>query len=296
MADTKKVFVGGTDGDPNLAANWSPAEVPQTGDTLTWSDQTLRSCDGHDFGVADPGILVTCIVEKGAKFAIGTSGTPLAFNQIHLLDFRGSAIVGSHFGTSATGGFEQQVDIVSLDSESQANPILTVSGIIDRWTGRSGRGGIKSDATLNERAEVLGGGAQPSELSIPNGVTITSDCVVSVEGGLATIGATQEQIYVSGGTLILESAADVTIRLEQTGGTVQWDAQSTLTLVEVLGGSFKTINARLSRTITDMNVYGDAAVDFRIGGNLITFTNGIRVYGNKPIQFPAGTKITPSVT
>ncbi len=297
MANTKKVFVGGTDGDPNTAANWDPAEVPLTGDTLVWNDQTTRACDGHDFAVATPGVLVTCIVEPGCVYPVGTSGTPLEFNQIHLLDFRGSAVVGSHFGTSATGAFEQQVDNVSLDSGSQVNPVLTVSGTIDRWTNRSGRGAIKSTATLDERAEVLAPKANTaSELSIPNGVTITAGCVVSVEGGVATVGASQTEVFVKGGQLILESAAAVTTRLEQTGGEVLWDAQSTLTLVEVMGGTFRTRNARLSRVLTDMNMYGDAVVDLRIGGNMITYTNGIRVFGNNYPSFPPGTKITPSVT
>jgi hypothetical protein len=297
MANTMKVFLGGTDGNPNDAANWTPAEVPLTGDTLVWNDQTLRACDGHDFGAADPGVLVTCIVEKGCKYAIGTSGTPLAFNQIHLLDFRGSSIIGSYFGTSATGGFEQQVDNVSLDSESQANPVLTVSGTIDRWTNRSGRGAIKSTATLDERAEIIpSGSGTVSELSIPSGVTITAGCVISIEGGVATVGASQEQVYVKGGKLILESAAAVSTRLEITGGTVEWDAQSTLALVEARGGVFKTTNARLSRILTEMNMSGDAIVDLRIGGNLITYTNGIRVFGSNQPMFPSGTKITPSVT
>ena len=284
------VWLGGTSKNPAIDANWEGGSKPADGDTAIFNDQAQQGCDGADLSTG--GVTVAVIVEENFIYEIGSVGTPLQWSGFTLLYFGGNGTSSSYFGLGATSPTD--FDHVIVDSPSAKSDIVVVSGTIAKWTNRRGKASIDSSATVSSggRIEVLGtAGGLPSELTIPSGVTVTGT-ITSVDGGKVTAGASTPTVYLDSGEFVLDGTAGIGTRLEQKGGTFYWDAKSTIALAEVRGGVFKSRKNRVSRTMTEMWMYGDAVVDFRQGGLNTTFTAGIRVCGANQPMMPRGTKFS----
>lgn len=300
MAMNRCVWIGGTSTDPNVAGNWEDGNVPTDEDEIIFNDQAEQECAGHDFGLADPNdVDVHIIVEESFPFTVGSSGTPLAFNGIDYLLFKGSGTASSYFSTTCAAGDDNGIDNAIVNSPSSANPCVTLIGTIERLCNERGHTAIDSGATLDGRIQIMGAtSGSPSVVTVPSGPT-TTGLYIAVDGGLLNLSASVPEIRQSGGEVNLKGTAAVTAagtagRLEISGGLFNWRSKASMDLIECTGGKFVTPVNRDGRTITTLAAYGSAVVDIRIGGLNITFTNDPLEFGDAQILRPSGLTISGS--
>lgn len=294
MADTVRVWKGGTSTNPATAANWDPATAIATGDTLIYNDEAGQLCDGGSFTAGEPGIDVFILVEESFPFTVGSSGTPLSFNGIQYMKFSGVGTGASYFATEATDFADLEMDNVVVNSPSTANPCVDLDGTIARLVNERGRTNIETGAVVSGRLQVLGAiSGSPSVVTVPSGCTLTG-LYIAVDGGILNLSTSAIDIRQSGGEIVLGGTAGITSRHEQSGGVFYWDAKSTIALAELSGGKFITRKNRLGRVLTASAVCGNAIMDVRIGGLNLTFTKNPVKYGDAQILRPSGLTMTGS--
>lgn len=289
MADA--VFIGGTSAAYATAANWDPVAVPATDVTLIFNGQSQQGMDGTDISASPKNHAM--IVEESFIYAIGSAGQPFEPTGITSLYFAGAGTATSYINIGATGGTD--MDNVVVDSPSAKSPILILGGTngdIARLTVRRGKVEVANSTIIDGKVTVIGGiGASTSELTLGTGLTLAG-LEVAIEGGKLTTSTLIPTLQMKGGEAVLSGSAGLTL-LEQSDGTVFWDAISTIALAEIRGGRFATRTTRIGRVLTNCNMYGDAVVDFRLGGTTASFlTNPIRVHGTNEPMFPPGHTIT----
>jgi len=79
-------WVGGISGDANVEANYSPAQVPITGDSIYFNTGSVDVTAGLDQSGVDPALLV---FSPGYTGNIGTSSGSLVYGTITSLLFAG---------------------------------------------------------------------------------------------------------------------------------------------------------------------------------------------------------------
>lgn len=283
MAD--KVWVGGTDTDFDVAANWDPSGVPATGDALIYNEQAQNNCTDN---VTQAAKTFKLYVEEGFTKTLGATGLPLKPDAFDLCYIRGNS--QGIFLQAGSG----TIDFLDVDTASNKDDMVQVmGGNLDRLTVRNGR--VKLNATtITGRLNLLGTSGEQgllgTRVNIPAGNTLTG-LEIAVEGGELNLESDGVTVLASGGLIILGGSAGVTGLLELTGSArCQWDAtSSTIALLEARGQSiFRTRVSRTGRTMTEAHTYDDAVYDARIGGLLITHTAGVRVHGKNPPLMPMG--------
>lgn len=293
MAAKEKVWIAGTSKNPATVANWSTGDAVEEGDTLVFNDQAQQGMDGADLSNATP-VACDVIVEPGYIFEIGSSGTAFSLNGYTYMQFSPGGSSQFFFGIGSTGANEGFQNL-TVDTANQRDPVLTLKGgDIDLLTLMRGKMVIDSTCTLpaGSFVQTFGG-----EITVEASVTINTNNVFSVNGGIATTNTTLETLNLSAGQFILDGTAGINDIVRQTGGEFIWDADSsTIVLADVQNGTFRTRRNRITRTMTAMRMHNDAIVDFSIGGLNITFTTGIKKFGVNEPKSPAGTKIVWSAT
>lgn len=281
-----KIWLGSTDTDFDTAANWSPAGVPADGDTLVFNDQSTDGMDGQ--AVAAKAFAI--IVDRGFAHEIGTTGVPFdPANGITTLMFMGSTIKDCFFGESST------ITLAVVDTDSAKNDLVNLDGTVTDLVVRSGQALLVGGSVITGSAKVLGGmGGGNGKLTIPAGVTLTN-AEMSVKGGELNTSSAMTTCAVDGGLMILDASAGITGWLSVTDGTAWWDAASTIALAEIFGGAFKTRKDRLSRVLTNSNMYGSGDIDFTYGGLTMVLTNPIRAFGDRQPKFPRGASYTAAL-
>lgn len=287
-----KSWIGSVSGDPSVAGNWDPAVALADGDVAVFDDNAQRGMDGADYGNAIETAL-TVIVEPGFVYGIGSSGTPLAFNNFPEIRFRGAGVTTSYFSTDCAAGDDQGADIVVVDSLSAKNTIIDLAGTVGRLIGKAGR--ISLDSGITVSTQILIDGA---ELTIPSGgAADLSATRIVLDKGLIDCNVNTGSIQQNGGVFVLGGTGDIDTRLDMSGGEFIWDSANSgaavvLVLLEIHGGKFWCRKARVGRTITNANIYGDAIVDLSRGGLAMTISNPIRFYGKNRPNYPTGTQLT----
>ena len=287
--DTAQTHTFGT------AANWSTAEVPDTGDTLVFNDLSLGPLT---IGIAAGDLAAqeyTIIVDRGFKYYVGTEAIPFepALGMPAMI-FRGVGTTSSYFRIP-TG---QDCDIAYIDSQSSKEDIVILDGAgtgeYDEITVRNGKVKMAASSILASGGflHMLGGtGNASAEMNILTGSTMTGT-YVDIGGGRLTTNVTLPSVDQHGGEFIIEDNADIT-DLDIFGGTTYWDgASSTITKAQVFAGMLMSRKNRLGRIMTNMDVFGSGQADFTVGGTDITFSNAPRQYGDNPIKMPVGTTVT----
>lgn len=283
-----KIFTGQTSTDGGLAANYDDNVAPATGDRIILNDQSTKDWVQ---GTLAGALTLDVIVDRGFTKTIGTSGAPMMPATLNTLIFAGNTISPCYFKGSTA------INRVIVNSASQKDDLVNLQGSIGQIDVLAGKCLLASSPTVTGRIKVVGSsGGVIAQLTIPSSTTLTG-CELYIEGGRLDVSSDVETIQVSGGEFILNGGADISVRLEMTGGITYWDASdtaapSTITLAEVMGGTLRTRMDRRGRTLTNCNVYADGDVDFSIGGCTMTISNPIRCFGSNRPKFPIGTTHT----
>jgi hypothetical protein len=291
------IWTGATSQDPAVITNYDPNLSASTDEldagVLIFNDQSTKAMDGADISSV-AGVTLSILIEEGFAHSIGSSGTPLEVNGITLLAMRGGVTAACYFGIGATGTPGSMANVV-CDTPATLSPSLVVDDTIVNWVQKRGHAQAVASATINGKIAVSQSGSQKSSLTIPSGVTLTG-AETRVDGGVLDTSTTLPALVsLSSGEVVLRGAAGASDRIEASGGTVFWDALSTIALAEMRGNSLlKTRFARRGRTLTNASMYDDGMIDFSIGGAGMTFSNAIRVYGRKQPIFSPGMGYTPS--
>lgn len=280
-------WIGSISGAWSTAANWNPGTGPPgDGDAAFFTKNSTQSVTSGL--VLTTTVTISVNVEKGFKYGIGASGNPLKPDT----GFTSIVIRGKPTGVflHSSGGDIDQLDI---DCYSFGTGAITVEGgTLNNFTVNRGNLVLSSGVTFNGRGEIAGEKGT-SLVTIPAGCTLTSS-YLSVSGGYLALGTTGIDVEQSGGELILTDSAGASGSLKIRGGQTWWDATtSTIALLEVSkAGSFGIRNGGINRTLTEAHMYDDGMIDVSVGGLAVTYTNGIRVHGNRMPMLPKGCKIT----
>lgn len=282
------------------AGNWAGG-LPADGDVLLFNDQSAGPCN-LECAAGDIGAKAfSVIVDKSMLYPVGSeaskfggSGDAGDSKVFHSLIFSGSSLDQSYFDTGA-GDTSDRV-IVDTQSAKDDSIVLSGAGSWGEVIIRNGKPKIDT-TTITGRIKLFAGSgnAKPS-LNIPAGSTLTGS-ETTIMGGVLNCQSAIPQVEVRGGEFILGGSVGIATRLDVHGGVAYWDATaSTIALVDLFGGMFKTRSDRAGRTLNYMNVHGLGMADFTIGGRNITFTaapNGeIRIYGENPVRMPQGMTVT----
>lgn len=279
-----KWWVGSVSDDVNVAGNWDPSGVPADEDTLIYNEQAQRDCltnvtqAGKDFYLE---------VERGFTRKIGASALPLKPDSFRRVHIRGNS-QGIYLQAGST-----QIDYLELNSDSAKDDMVQImGGSITDFTIIRGKMKLNTGVTLTGRANILGiGGDQNAILNIDSGCTLAGS-TLTIGGGFVFASTTLVTALLNGGELTLEAAAGVSALLDADAGKIYWDsASSTIALARMRGNAaLMSRKNATGRTLTTGHQFEDGIFDFSVGGLQITFTNGIRVHGNRPPIMPMGAK------
>lgn len=248
-----RLWVGtdpGNEGDPLIAANWSPAGAPATGDDLILreSSQNLNGAS-HGAGVD----LASVSVHPSFVGTIGSSGAHWIFNATIVQMQSGGSETWIEGET--TSGID---DMISAPMQNGANACV-LDGKFNKVQAMHGRvSAIGATSLFNFGTDPQfivsgqGGGRQSVRVFLPTGVVMTNLTVNNgfVETKHDVTGAT----IINGGTLLQTDG--VISKATQNGG-VHWHDDGTVTLTSVHGGMYDSSRtSRSGKILTELRVYG----------------------------------------
>lgn len=254
MATTK--WIGGTTSsttDWSVAANWSEAATPSTGDAVILPAAAGYGIDGYDASAA---LLISAVVRAGFSKTLGSAATALKLDT-DAFDFAGSG-----------------VSYIDLNNCAAAN--------ITGAPAASGTGsyGLHLVGAGNTAISISPSTGSVGIASLP--ATTAGFTTIRVSSGTVSLGSgltdTTENVY--GGTVTSNTSPTT---LNQTGGTITKES-GTLGTGNISGG---VLYHNSSGTITQLNVSGSGKADFSKGTLPVTVTN-CNVYGNGKVYDPFG--------
>lgn len=260
MADKRWI---GTDGVASTNANWSPANVPTTGDNVIFpaGGGSVTSGLTTMTGV----VLGTVKIEKGYTGTIGvissTTLTHLAFQCARLevdgggsyaLDIESSAISPIVYatGTPPAGYFGLYL---------KGSAIATLNALGGYTVVAGGVGNTATVATLR-----TAGGAV---VRCSSGVTLTT---AVVSGGTVTLDCALTTLTVNLGTCTTIGTGAITT-VNARGGTAYLNSSGTITTLAMDGGTADFLTSQVARTVTSWSA--ELPSTLRADTNYVTFTN-----------------------
>lgn len=274
----------GNEGDWTVAANWSGAAVPVSGDDLVFDgtanygvastpavaganddfgEVRITSDFAYDFGDA-AGSIVWDLVNPGADLLIvDASNCPTYFK----LDAKLTKAIILGSGALATS---MVLDGEITDLEIQKGTITAVTGV----------------TFTNMRVSYKSAQATDVTVTIPTGCTITN---VWQRGGTVTCSsAVATKLEIDSG-VFTHSDGNMGI-LSQRGGTYYWNCDGdTITEAKLFAGTFDARNNGNAKTITNGEIWPGATAYFNNGGHNLVFTNAFKFYGGT-VQFDIGSE------
>lgn len=270
-----KVWIG-TDGDWNVAGNWSPSGVPATDDTVIIPDGAAALTTNLDrTGDANGGNtglnLAYFLSSPKMKNGLGSSGTPLKFTADKIrLEGTGTA-----YFTSATGTAADTTNVLEVVSKNLIDAaVIGDAGVAQLVELDFIKGGATVNATNNAFPEVnilsndnpFGG----SNVRFLDAANIT---VLNMTGGnLTTAGLSVAVSSMDGGVWTHEGDTGAGI-IRQTGGTVVWNVLKTdgsLATLYLLGGTFDSTRTAGEKEVVDLTLFPTgnlvANTDLHLGG------------------------------
>lgn len=305
---TTKYWDGSTDGDLNVAANYTPSGVPSAGDDLVFDGRTTVDVDTSmdTFATVDLGSIT---IESGYTGSIGAVDAPMEFEVDGIVYVAGT---GTYY-LQCDAGADVDGDVVKCVINTRNGTVYLSSQAND-----------DSNAAVWTLVEVLAGtvylqgDSEKSDHGGDSGVAVTTlrviplaSCTVRIgdkcvnwksadtpmnvvmTGGVLTCSSTLGDILLSGGTLNFGSATidmatgddDITT-LTLAGGTFNWIPQSstgtvlsaspTITNLNVVKGLFDASStkdtASSDPTITTVWQYGGTVDLQNVFANFVVAT------------------------
>ncbi len=272
---TELIWTGAASGDPAVAGNWNPAQVPITGDTVRWEDNTVDVDTNLDQSAVLPAAIY---VSQSYTGKLGTADAPLQYGQCAIVDIGDYNGPASPNGSgriflelvSATGGSTPVVTVHNSSSSSaEVNlaPIRLLIGDINATaTLRVIKGKVALAAAAGEISEVktidvdwVAQRNSDAELEIGDSVTGLTDLVKN--GGKVTLRSACTNVTNRSGEFFSTGAGAITTYLNE-GGTGQLDSTGTVTTVDANGGTVEGSKTSAPRTWTTVNRRGKAQVRY----------------------------------
>lgn len=272
---TNLTWVGtdsGNEGDWGTAANWSPAQVPISGDSV-FIVSGSEDIDGDDQNAV---VLARLVVGTKYSGSIGSSGTKL---QISATDF-------DYSGRGDTCYIEGDFTTVTVqETSTNANALnLYGEGDDDITTLRvlGGRGTINVDASQDlTTVECIG--ADGVTLVIADSTDLTG-ASLTMDSGTVEANQAFPTMTIFGGECVCTFDTGTVTTFNQYGGRVRWNptAACTITTLVIYAGLFDSRESTSpAYTITDCTIHEQGQLDERSGLSNATYTNPINCEGGE---------------
>ena len=282
MADNKLwVGNGGTLGDWNVAANWSPSGVPVDTDHVLFENSAISATATLDQSAVTLGSLT---IDQSFTGRIGTSTTYLQVGATVVT-------IGEHTGYGTPNGSDLlKINLGAVASTVTVHNTNTTSADTDRppvrllfneatsvLTVRKGSVGVavnsdfeaSSLATIN--IDYVNNIQSDAKVNIGTGVTLVT---LAKTGGECWLSSAATTITNRAGDLKLDgTGAYTTINIY--GGLIVSNSTGTITTLNAFGGTVDFLQQSAARTLTTLNQYG------RQGGSIVQYDPSVLTVTNK---------------
>lgn len=243
-----KIWTGATDGDYNIAANWTPTGVPTTTDDVYFTkDYSVDLTAGLDqSGTTIGSITIDGFTGKIGSLALGylqldvTNNAVIKTGGISFLDFGGSSI-DLDIRDSASGGTTRGLYVLG-----------SALGVVSIQNGDIGIANQAGESSTVTTVRLYGGA-----VNVGAGATLTT---LDAYGGTSTIKTSVTTINNYSGAVVTGNAAAITT-LNQHGGTLTHNGTGTITTANVQGGSLDFTGSGIARTLTTLTL--------KVGGTIV---------------------------
>ena len=269
---TNVTWVGGTSSVWTNTANWSPAQLPISGDSVFIVSGSV------DITGVDQNLIVLARLVVGTKYSgsIGSSGTKL---QISATDF-------DYSGRGDTCYIEGDFTTITVQETSTSANALNLygAGADDITTLRilGGRGTVNVDAS-QDVTTVEQIGADGVTLVIADSTDLTG-ASLTMDSGTVEANQAFPTMTIFGGDCICTFDTGTVTTFNQYGGRVRWNptAACTITTLTIYAGLFDSRDSTSpTYTITNCTIHEQGILDERSGlGNAI-YSNAISVEGGE---------------
>ena len=265
---------GTTNGAWDENDNWSPANVPVSGDDLMFDGNAgydVLPSEAQPGGAADDFDSITITADFAYNF--GEAGTAVIFDATAGADVLRIDASGCPTYCMIDGGFPDATILntgtgaTACQLDGTFTVLNLIKGTITMVTGCT----ITTGNILYSSTQ-----ATDVNLTIPTGCTITN---VYQRGGVVTCAsAVATRLDIDSGTFTHSDGNTAT--LNQRGGTYYWNCEGdTITKANLFGGTFDTRNNGVGKTITNMDIWPGATAYLNNGGQNIVLTNAANYYG-----------------
>jgi len=276
MADTL-IWTGTTNGDWGTDTNFSPAQVPITGDTVIMENNAVAVTGTLDQSAVT---LAALIIKQSYTGTIGTAATYLQIGAT-LVDIGehygygtplGSQRIMLDFGTVASTINIHNTCTTSADSGRAPVRIKIVEATSDIFI-RKGTVGIGAnihgDLSTVDEIHVGFVDSKASDATVVIGASVTLD-ELQMTGGEVTLQCAATTVGVIDGTLYTEGSGAITTMTVE-GGTVYSNSSGTITTLNAKGGTVDFTKSSEDRTVTTTDYWVGAKIKW--DPTYITLTN-----------------------
>ncbi len=297
MADDR-YWVGGTDGDFDVNANWKQSDLTSASATPVDGDSvyfTTGSVDVDENLAVDDIALVNFVVTDGYSGQLGLVGTHLDVDVTNFTyDGRGAAnYIDFKSDTDATA----TIVVVLGTGSGMLNLGTDTNGTISSGTYLGGTVAIADSTahTASTNLLIASGPANISETSVTIGASVTNLTTITHLAGALTIGSAYTTLVQVGGTVTHTAGALTAANVY--GGTFNAESAGTVGSIKVYdGGYVNGSGSEIARTWTNVEQFGSGAINIANGRGNITLTNDIITHtsGQLPITVDQGSTVAVS--